>query len=129
MQNYNLLSKQSTNKSIHITEDDMIHIIWKHVTIRINVTGLIYLVDFLDGDFKREAVGFKAYGTLDDGFQIWIQDIGLRLSSTESVEFKKLLTDGLEMLRIMGKKGRANHLPDCFKLTVDHQIDCQFSNN
>ncbi|MEM6529440.1 MAG: hypothetical protein AAF653_14180, partial [Chloroflexota bacterium] len=95
----------------------------------INVTGLIYLVDFLDGNERRGTIGFEVYGTPDDGYQIWIQDVGLRLSNTECHMFKQLLADALANLRNIGKTGTAHHLPDFLKLTVDATVAGQPSLN
>ncbi|MEO1287252.1 MAG: hypothetical protein AAFV93_05750 [Chloroflexota bacterium] len=129
MYKLNMLSKQKENRAIHIADDDMIHITWKHVTIRLNVTGLIYLVEFLNGDDSKATMGFEAYGTLDDGFQIWVLDVGLRLSPVECAEFKQLLEDGLATLRSLGKNDCTCHLPDSLKLTVAHKPSTIFSGN
>ena len=122
MNTLHLLTTQAANEAVHIAENDMIHITWRHVTLRINVTGMIYLVDFLNGN-TRQMNQFEAYGTLDDGYQIWIQDVGLRLSPQDCHRFKQLLVDGLASLRSMGKRGDAAHLPDCLKLTVPVQAN------
>jgi len=99
LQNLRLLSMQSSQHTIHISDDDMIHITWKHVTLCINPTGLIYLLDFLDGSPCFRNIGFEAYGNMDDGFEIWIENVGLRLSTDDCIKFKQLLTDGLNTLR------------------------------
>lgn len=117
MSNLQLLTEQSKTAAVHIADDDMIHITWRHVTFRLNATGMIYLVNFLNGEDHR-AIGFEAYGSPDDGYQIWIQNIGLRLSTEECRRFTQLLKDGLAALRQRGKTGDACHLPDCLKLTV-----------
>lgn len=84
---------------MYIADDDMVHIVWRHVTLRLNVTGLIYLIDFLDGSPRYRNIGFEAYGNMDDGFEIWVQNVGLRLSTDECYQFKQLLVDGLATLR------------------------------
>jgi len=78
---------------------------------------------------NRRAIGFEAFGTPDDGYQIWIQDVGLRLSRENCERFKQLLVNGLEVLKQMGKSGEANHLPDCLKLTVPVDAHNSFSKN
>jgi len=128
MKNLQLLTTQRANETVHIAEDDMIHIMWRHITLRINVTGFIYLVDFLKGEDRR-TIGFEAYGTPDDGYQIWIQDAGLRLSTQDCMRFTQLLEDGLNALRQMGKSGKAAHLPDCLKLTVPVEQFSSISHN
>lgn len=128
MDNLNLLVKQQSNRALHIADNDMIHIMWKHVTLRINVTGLICLVEFLNGNQRHRSVGFEVFGNLDDGFQIWIADVGLRLTVAECYDFKRLLNDGLAMLRDMGKHGTAYTLPNSLKLTLPHS-ESTFSAN
>lgn len=120
MQNLRLLTTTTPYATMHIADDDMIHVHWKHVTIRLNVTGLIYLVDFLSGarSQRRRETWFAISGTPDDGYQLWIQDIGLRLTPDDFQQFYHLLADGLTHLRHMGKTDTANHLPDWLKLTV-----------
>lgn len=115
-----LLIQNTSFQAIHIDQNDMIHITWKHVTIRLNVTGLIYLSAYLDGDqrHKRCAVDFQIFGTPDDGYQLWIQEVGLRLSVDDFQQFKRLLQDGLAALRRMGKAIEPDTLPDYLKLTV-----------
>lgn len=118
MQNLRLLTQQTAYQSLHIADDDMIHIIWKHATIRINVTGLIYLVDFMNGDRHRKIMGLEVTGTPDDGYQIWIQDVGLRLTTLEYQRLRDLLTDGLSALRATNAPASSDYLPDSLKLTV-----------
>ena len=129
MQNLRVLTMQTTHEALHIADNDMIFITWKHATIRINVTGLIYLVDFLNGDERRRAIGFDVLGTPDDGYQIWIADAGLRLTPDECQRFKQLLEDGLSSLREMGKDASPNDLPDCLKLTDDAHVSGVFHQN
>ncbi len=117
MSKLRLLATGTANEAVHIAANDMIHITWRHATLRINVTGLLYLVEFMNGNTRR-AIGFDAFGTLDDGYELWIQDIGLRLSPDDAYRFRQLLVDGLQSLRTLGKNGEAAHLPDCLKLTV-----------
>jgi len=124
-----LITMQHKNSALHIAEDDMIHITWKHMTVRINVTGLICLVDFLNGNPRLRTVGFEVFGNMDDGYEIWIQDVGIRLTASETADFKELLVDGLEMLRKMGKDGTSNHLPNMFKLTTRMNSTNPFSSN
>lgn len=122
MQNLRLLTSQTNRGAMHIAENDMIHITWKHATLRLNVTGLIYLVNFLNGNQRRQSVGFDVYGTPDDGYQIWIQDIGIRLSTADCHQFKQLLVDGLAALKQLGKDHSSRHLPDSLKLTVAAKV-------
>lgn len=118
MQNLDLITMNNTHEALHIDHNDMIHLTWKHVTIRLNVTGLIYLVDRLH-DGPRWMAGLEVFGTPDDGYQIWIQDVGLRLSTEECQRFKDLAQDGLTILRKIGKAITPNHLPDYLKLTIE----------
>lgn len=102
------LTQQAHNKAIHITQDDMLHIVWKHATIRMNVTGLIYLLRYLNGTLttNERSSHFEITGTPDDGYQLWIQDIGLRLSPDDYRSFKQLLTDG--MLSLQQRQGSSD---------------------
>lgn len=123
-----LLVKHTSHEAIHIAENDMIYITWRHATLRINVTGFMYLVDFLNGN-PRRMVGFDAFGTPDDGYELWVQDVGLRLSPSDAHRFRQLLVNGLDALRDMGKRGDAHHLPDHLKLTIPVEQAGQFSYN
>jgi hypothetical protein len=116
----NLLVKYDSNRAIHIDENDMIHLTWRHVTVRLNMTGLLYLSRFLDGDASRSwrITGFDLTGTPDDGYQLWIHDIGLRLDEVALRHFKDLLRDSLDALARLGKEPDAVHLPDALKLTT-----------
>lgn len=96
---HQLLTMQNRKKAIYIADDAMVHIIWQHATLCLNVTGLIYLIDFLDGNPNYRNIGFEAYGNMDDGFEIWVQNVGLRLSTDDCYQFKQLLVDGLASLR------------------------------
>lgn len=120
----------NTQQALHIADNDMIHIVWKHVTIRLNVTGLIYLVDFLEGKRRHHGrvIGFDITANPDDGYQVWVEDIGLRLSSAEFEQFKALLCEGLEQLRRVGK-AEALRLPHCLKLTAALPTPAYFSEN
>ena len=126
-----LLAEVKANQSVHIMQDDMIHITWKHVTIRLNATGLIYLVDYLEGKRRHHfrVIGFDLTANPDDGYQLWIQDVGLRLSAEEFDAFKQLLQTSLSSLRQMGSIKSANHLPHLLKLTVAASPASAFSQN
>lgn len=112
MNDFQLLSMVNSRQAVHIAGDDMIHIIWKHATIRLNVTGLIYLVDYLNGErrSRRCGIDFQVTGSPDDGYQLWIQDVGLRLSPEQYEQFQQMLEDGLTMLRAAGKAPEAASL-------------------
>ena len=129
MQNLHPLARKTAHEAVYIDQNDMIHITWRHITFRINATGFIYLVDFLNGDDRRRAIGFDVYGTPDDGYCLWIQDAGLRLSPADSHRFKQLLVDGLTALRDMGKHGETHHLPHHLKLTFKADSLNHFSHN
>lgn len=115
-----LLVQHDSNHAVHICENDMIHITWRHVTVRLNMTGLLYLARFLDGDTTRSwrITGLDLTGTLDDGYQLWIHDMGLRLDAAALGQFKTLLRESLEALTRLGKEPDAAHLPDALKLTT-----------
>lgn len=131
VQNLRLLTMVNANEAVNIADDDMIHIRWKHVTLRLNVTGLIYLVDFLNGSGSRsrQLSSFDLFGSPDDGYQLWIQDVGLRLSPDDFRRFRRLLDEALVALKGMGKHGSAHHLPDCLKLTAEAVPSGSFSEN
>ncbi|MEL6406902.1 MAG: hypothetical protein AAFR81_21200 [Chloroflexota bacterium] len=95
------LVHQAHNRAVAITSDDMIHITWKHVTLHLNVTGMVYLLRLLKNTLSSEDTTrhFRIHGTPDDGYTVWIQDIGLQLSSEEMMIFKQLLSDALLALK------------------------------
>ncbi|MEL6525760.1 MAG: hypothetical protein AAFQ07_08625 [Chloroflexota bacterium] len=95
------LVKQAHNRAVAITTDDMLHITWKHVTLHLNVTGMVYLVRYLNNTLLPEDATnhFTLYGNPDDGYELWIQDVGLRLSPEDTVCFKDLLSDALLALK------------------------------
>lgn len=121
MQNLRLLTMVNANEAVNIADDDMVYVQWRHVTIRLNVTGLIYLVDFINGDWspQRQSRIFDLCGSPDDGYQLWIQEVGLRLSPDDFQRFQRLLCDALATLKAIGKSDGAEHLPDYLKLTVE----------
>lgn len=119
---------KTTSQAVHMDANDMIHITWKHVTIRLNVTGLIYLVDFVNGH-RAHTIGFAITGTMDDGYQLWIEEVGLRLTPDDFERFKQLLQDGVAMLRTLGKTRDADHLPACLRMTVLASTPAAYSDN
>lgn len=104
MEKLRLLAKTTHYQAVHIAPNDMIHITWKHASIRLNVTGLIYLADFLNGVCRhpRCRTDFQIMGTPDDGYQVWIQAVGLRLSADDFQHFKTLINDSLSHLKAGG---------------------------
>lgn len=123
-----VLTMKSASQTIRIDTNDMIHITWKHATIRLNVTGLIYLVDFVNGE-RAHTVGFDITGTMDDGYQLWIEDIGLRLTPAEFEIFTQLLEDGLQTLRALGKTNNTQWLPACLRMTTVSAMGASYSQN
>jgi len=97
----NTLVKQAHNRAVAITADDMLHVTWKHVTFHLNVTGMVYLLRFLNNTLSPEDATnhFVLYGNPDDGYELWIQDVGLRLSGADTDHFKQLLSDALLALK------------------------------
>lgn len=115
------LTTLSASQTVAIGANDMIYITWKHATIRLNVTGLIYLGDFLTGKHLRQGqrIGFHLSGNQDDGYQLWVQEVGLRLTCSDFERFKCLVLDAVSALRQMGTPSPTSHLPDSLKLTVE----------
>lgn len=97
----NTLVQQAHNRAVVMTSDDMLHITWKHVTLHLNVTGMVYLLRFLNNTLHIEdaTCHFDIYGTPDDGYTLWIQDVGLRLSPQDLIAFKELLSDAILALK------------------------------
>ncbi len=95
-----LLSKCDIDRQIEVCDNDMIHVTWQHMTFRLNVTGLIQLVRFLDMDYEGELSRyFVLDGNMDDGYNLWIHDVAIHLTVDELRTFRYLLEDALIALK------------------------------
>lgn len=129
---WTVLTQQTSRRAIYIGDDDMIHIVWKHVTIQLNLTGLQYLARYLQqGCALRPCLRcFQLNGTADDGYQLWIQDIGLRLSPVDFQSFHHLLDSALDTLKRAGRVGTPlAHLPGDLALTTEASVSMAYSAN
>lgn len=131
MEHLRLITQLSTQKCIHIADNDMIHITWKHATIRLNVTGFIYLIEFMSAPHTHtyNKLGFNILGTPDDGYQLWVQDVGILLSFHDYTAFKALLQDGLTILKQSNTAALQSPLPGFLKLTAPDRYQGQYSVN
>jgi hypothetical protein len=125
------LTQLDPNRAITIDHCDMVHVQWQYMTIRLNVTGLLSLIDFLEAP-QHDCVPsrhFAIQGTPDDGYVLWIQNAGVRLTLDEFTQFLSLLKDAVREIRRLGKRPSAAHLPDAFKLTSDATMTPLYSAN
>ncbi len=131
-QNTMLLTKQAAHQMIHICQNDMIYITWQHATIRLNVTGLMYLKRYLDDSLPLSQIPscFEITGSPDDGYQLWIQDVGLRLSLENYRAFKRLLDDSLVQLKERNEALTQQLLTEELVFTVEVEaVSTLFSTN
>lgn len=131
MQNLEPLIQLDRNRAIHIDKADMVHVQWQYITIRLNVTGLLCLINYLEQPCTSCDVSryFSLEGTPDDGFVLWIQSAGLRLSHAELRQFMDLLQEAVVKIRMLGKVANAAHLPSAFKLTCEAPTVESYSKN
>jgi hypothetical protein len=131
-QNTTLLTKQAAHQMIHICQNDMIYITWRHATIRLNVTGLMYLQRYLDDSLPLSQIPscFEITGSPDDGYRLWIQDVGLKLSLDGYRDFKCLLDDSLHQLRQRNESLTEQSLTEDLVFTVEVEaVSTLFSTN
>lgn len=125
------LVQLDANRAVRIDEADMVHIQWHYLTIRLNMTGVLCLINFLETPCDECPVSshFSLSGTPDDGYALWIQNAGLRLSFEDLRLFSELLKRAVQQIRQHGKIDSAEHLPDPLKLMCDVRMAPVYSAN
>lgn len=99
--NHRILTQHGARRAILIDQDDMLHIVWSHATLRMNLTGLVHLLRYLEADYhpRPEARVFEITGNLDDGFVLWVQDVALRLDTNDYLAFRNLIKAAVDALQ------------------------------
>lgn len=122
-------------RCVYHCEHNTIHLTWDNATTYMDLETLAYVVELIEQGDVLERPGDVQYGlcrlffTRNNNFQIWIRNVGLRLSRADFEVFASLIQEAFE--KIMAKSAKTTLPPpsETTQYMVNTSGQQPFSNN